>query len=368
MEQDTTGSQSVPDEVTSDLTQDTHGEKSGKSRQLEMFSESTISPLTKTKPTSQTESLSTTVNRFRVPVNSKVRKTNGTSGQNSIVSSVSVALQSSLASSLAARADANGSKEYRSTWKNWDMPSQRQIWALRWSARRISDSGCFGSPTAAAQNATGGVNPKGNTGEYFTLQTAAGLAGYPTPTASNPNDGESVESWEARRQKNLLKKINGNGQGTPLAIAAQLVSGYPTPTHREKGGGEYRDPEKALARLSSGHQVNLQDTVIAGWSTCSSRDHKDSEGMATTATNADGTTRNRTDQLPRQAFGITTKSLFAETQTSQAIPGFVASRVLNPAFSRWLMGYPEEWDQCSPKMDDWNRLQHALEAATGLGD
>lgn len=30
----------------------------------------------------------------------------------------------------------------------------------------------------------------------------------PTPTASNPNDGESLESWEARRQRNLAKKIN----------------------------------------------------------------------------------------------------------------------------------------------------------------
>lgn len=48
----------------------------------------------------------------------------------------------------------------------------------------------------------------------------------PTPTASNPNDGESLESWEARRQRNLAKGINGNGQGTPLAIAVKLL---PTP-------------------------------------------------------------------------------------------------------------------------------------------
>src|SRR6266487_843284 len=42
----------------------------------------------------------------------------------------------------------------------------------------------------------------------------------PTPSAGNFNDGESLESWEARRQRNLAKGVNGNGQGTPLAIAA----------------------------------------------------------------------------------------------------------------------------------------------------
>lgn len=49
----------------------------------------------------------------------------------------------------------------------------------------------------------------------------------PTPAAGNFNDGEDLESWEARRQRNLTKGINGNGQGTPLAIAAQQL--LPTP-------------------------------------------------------------------------------------------------------------------------------------------
>jgi DNA (cytosine-5)-methyltransferase 1 len=46
----------------------------------------------------------------------------------------------------------------------------------------------------------------------------------PTPTAGNFNDGESLESWRARRERNKAKAINGNGQGTPLAIAAQMVA------------------------------------------------------------------------------------------------------------------------------------------------
>lgn len=61
----------------------------------------------------------------------------------------------------------------------------------------------------------------------------------PTPTASNPNEGESVESWEARRQRNLAKGINGNGQGTPLGIAVKLL---PTPrTSDTNGAGVHGD-------------------------------------------------------------------------------------------------------------------------------
>jgi hypothetical protein len=57
----------------------------------------------------------------------------------------------------------------------------------------------------------------------------------PTPSAGNFNDGESPESWEARRQRNLAKGINGNGQGTPLAMAVRLL---PTPTARDVKGPE----------------------------------------------------------------------------------------------------------------------------------
>jgi hypothetical protein len=61
----------------------------------------------------------------------------------------------------------------------------------------------------------------------------------PTPTAANPNDGESLESWEARRQRNLAKGINGNGQGTPLGIAVKLL---PTPrTSDTTGPGAHGD-------------------------------------------------------------------------------------------------------------------------------
>jgi hypothetical protein len=45
-------------------------------------------------------------------------------------------------------------------------------------------------------------------------------------------------------------------------------SQWRSPNHRENGGGDYLDPEKARARIESGHQVNLQDQMLASqWPT-----------------------------------------------------------------------------------------------------
>jgi DNA (cytosine-5)-methyltransferase 1 len=82
------------------------------------------------------------------------------------------------------------------------------------------------TPTVAdargTRNWTAGRTPGKKFSPGKTLTDIAWL--LPTPAASNPNDGESLESWEARRQRNLAKKINGNGQGTPLSIAVRKAA------------------------------------------------------------------------------------------------------------------------------------------------
>ena len=78
-----------------------------------------------------------------------------------------------------------------------------------------------------------------------------------------------------------------------------------------------------------------------GWVTPSVRDHKDTPGMATTGTNPDGSTRQRLDQLPRQAA-------LASGPTPSGSPAPTASKgALNPGLSRWLMGYPVAWCQAA---------------------
>jgi len=143
-----------------------------------------------------------------------------------------------------------------------------------------------------------------------------------------------------------------------------------TPTDDSNRGGQ----QDAMKRIAGGHTVNLQDQVtlaawptttktdaqssarhgymltgnkgttlldaarLASWSTPSARDWEDTPGMSESGTNPDGTARTRIDQLPRQAHGFISSGSPAET----AKPG-----QLNPAFSRWLMGYPVAWCQAA---------------------
>lgn len=84
------------------------------------------------------------------------------------------------------------------------------------------------------------------------------MSGWPTPNAGPQNDTDS--RWQERREECKARHGN-NGFGLTLGMASTL----------------------------------------AGWSTASARDWKDTAGMATEATNPDGSTRTRLDQLPRQA-------------------------------------------------------------------
>ena len=61
----------------------------------------------------------------------------------------------------------------------------------------------------------------------------------PTPAASRFNDGESLESWQARNERLRELGTNGNGMGTPLPIAVQLL---PTPLVTNRAG---MDPSPA---------------------------------------------------------------------------------------------------------------------------
>jgi len=81
----------------------------------------------------------------------------------------------------------------------------------------------------------------------------------PTPAAGSFNDGESVESWQARNGRLRALGINGNGMGTPLAIAVQLL---PTPNATDSQGGIREVPETRTHR-GQDHGPRLRDLAPA---------------------------------------------------------------------------------------------------------
>ena len=79
----------------------------------------------------------------------------------------------------------------------------------------------------------------------------------PTPAAGAFNDGESVESWLARRDRQKKLGRNGNGIGTPLAIAIRLL---PTPVASDSAAE--RAPQLGGQRPSGAkRQVGLPEVI-----------------------------------------------------------------------------------------------------------
>lgn len=136
------------------------------------------------------------------------------------------------------------------------LPPGTPVAVFRWGTWWEPNEDLFGPVQFKGKLPASGRMIAGHVYAHTERTSAAPLPGLlPTPAAGNFNDGESAESWQARNERLRALGINGNGMGTPLTVAVQLLK---TPTAQLAVNGGSQHPEK---RKAGGHGPTLADQV-----------------------------------------------------------------------------------------------------------
>ena len=299
-----------------------------------------------------------------------------TSGRNGFGSSASAALQQSLESRLMPRLDMAGSTLWEWTWRTKATPLRRRYCQRQALERRTNVTGFSSVPTPVAEPANGTPEAflqrkrdsmaRGSQSMGVCLSDiamVAQLAAVPSPCTPNSGRSISTEKMDAtgrtedgRKHTASLEhavkfasvatprgedsECAGAHRGTPDTLHSQAnPSAVPTPRVSDDNMSRMgiEAAQREMNRPNCGSSLALD--AFQAVTTPSARDWKDTSGMSESGVDPDGSTRSRLDQLPRQAqlaaSGPTATGGTVETKSTGQ---------LDPAYSRWLMGVPPEWD------------------------
>jgi hypothetical protein len=140
---------------------------------------------------------------------------------------------------------------------------------------------------------------------------------WPTPTGSVAQDGESPETWLARREKLKETHQNGNGCGTPLTSAAVMwpnsadaakPAQWALPTARD-----WKDGACQTAKVPTNGLLGRQSARFS---------------LPAPTTSPDG----NESSPPGPTSNLLSERDYAKIR-----------RMLNPRFVEWLMGWPVAW-------------------------
>ena len=154
----------------------------------------------------------------------------------------------------------------------------------------------------------------------------------PAPVAGVFNDGESVSSWLARRERQKQLGRNGNGIGTPLAIAVALLptplASDSAPEHaaggkRPSGAKRQTGLPEVIIRCLAGQEQQARERLLPTPDTgCSPHGHGRRAGPAT-GTRAAPAWTPQPPASPRAAAhpaGVSTSRRSAAGSTSSGAP------------------------------------------------